>query len=239
VALDAIVMAAGEGSRLRPLTERWPKPVLPIDGRPVIGTLLRELSAAGFDAVTVVVGHLGDRIRELIGDGSAFGVTVRYAEQPSADGSADAVRRALEAGARLPALVVAADTVFTPGDLAAAAGRWLESGCAAALAVREVSRAELGEKSPVRLSDGRVVELGGEPREDCVAAAPLWFLGEAIGPHLERLPGPPYELAEALRRALEAGEPVAALPIGPTRDLTRPADVVARNFPYLGERRSP
>jgi len=40
-------MAAGEGRRLRPLTERWPKPVLPIDGRPVIATLLRELAAAG------------------------------------------------------------------------------------------------------------------------------------------------------------------------------------------------
>ena len=43
-------MAAGEGRRLRPLTERWPKPVLPIDGRPVIGTLLRELAAAGSSA---------------------------------------------------------------------------------------------------------------------------------------------------------------------------------------------
>ena len=39
-------MAAGEGTRLRPLTERWPKPVLPIDGRPVLATLLRELAAA-------------------------------------------------------------------------------------------------------------------------------------------------------------------------------------------------
>jgi glucose-1-phosphate thymidylyltransferase len=45
----AVVMAAGEGKRLRPLTERWPKPVLPIDGRPVIGTLLRELVAAGVE----------------------------------------------------------------------------------------------------------------------------------------------------------------------------------------------
>ena len=46
--LTAVVMAAGEGSRLRPLTERWAKPILPIDGRPVLATLLRELERAGF-----------------------------------------------------------------------------------------------------------------------------------------------------------------------------------------------
>ncbi len=231
--LDAVVMAAGGGTRLRPLTESWPKPVLPIDGRPVIGTLVRELAASGFEAVTVVVGYLGDRVRDLLGDGSAFGVSVRYAVQASPDGSADALRCALAAGSQLPALVVAADTVFRPGDLGEAARRWLESGAVAGIAVREVPREELGERSPVRVARGRVLELGGEPGEGCLAAAPLWFLAEPIGARLKALSGPPYELAEALRAALEAGEPVVALPVGPTRDLTRPADLVTRNFPYL------
>ncbi|HEX2505821.1 MAG TPA: sugar phosphate nucleotidyltransferase, partial [Gaiellaceae bacterium] len=243
--LDAVVMAAGEGRRLRPLTERWPKPVLPIDGRPVIGTLLRELAGAGFPRVTVIVGQLGEQVRALVGDGAGFGLQVRYAEQPSADGSADAVRRALAAGARLPALVAAADTVFRPGDVAAAAAAWRGSGCPFGLAVRAVPREDLGERTPVEACDGRVVALGlsdtvsqsraaGEEVVGGVAAAPLWFLGAEAGPLLEGLGGPPYELAEVLRRALAAGEPVAALEIGPTRDLTRPADVVARNFPYLG-----
>ena len=70
-------MAAGEGRRLRPLTERWAKAVLPIDGRPVIATLLRELATAGFETVTVVTGHLGDQVEALLGDGSGFGVSVR------------------------------------------------------------------------------------------------------------------------------------------------------------------
>src|SRR5437588_1685873 len=91
--VDAIVMAAGEGTRLRPLTERWPKPVLPIDGRPVIGTLLRELHAAGITNAVVVTGHLAEQVEALVGDGTAFGVDVRYARQPEPDGSADAVRR--------------------------------------------------------------------------------------------------------------------------------------------------
>ena len=53
-------MAAGLGTRLRPLTERYAKPVLPIDGRPVVAQLLRELAASGCRRVTVVVGHLGE-----------------------------------------------------------------------------------------------------------------------------------------------------------------------------------
>lgn len=236
-------MAAGEGSRLRPLTDRWPKPILPIEGRPVIGTLLRELAGAGFERVTVVVGHLGDRVRELVGDGSGFGVRVAYAEQPEALGSADAVRQAMAAGARPPFLVAASDTVFRPGAIASAAAAWLASGTVAGIAVRPVPPEELGERSPVRIEGGRVVELG-DPSESrpgpsdslLLAAAPLWFLDPSVAARIDGLSGPPYELAAALRGAIAAGDPVAALEVGPTRDLTHPSDVVARNFPYLGWR---
>ena len=71
-------MAAGEGRRMRPLTERWAKPVLPIDGRPVIGTLLRDLAEAGIERATVVTGHLAEQVEGLVGDGSAFGLAVSY-----------------------------------------------------------------------------------------------------------------------------------------------------------------
>src|SRR3981081_242166 len=80
--VHAIVMAAGEGRRLRPLTERWPKPILPIDGRPVIATLLRELAAAGCERVFVGTGHLAEQVEELVGDGSGFSLDVRYTRQP-------------------------------------------------------------------------------------------------------------------------------------------------------------
>jgi NDP-sugar pyrophosphorylase family protein len=112
--MEAIVMAAGEGLRLRPVTERWPKPILPIDGRPVVATVLRELRAAGCDRVTVVTGYLAEQVERLLGDGSGFGLELRYARQPRPDGSADAVSRGLAAGAEVPLLVATADTVFQP-----------------------------------------------------------------------------------------------------------------------------
>ena len=59
---------------MRPVTVRWPKPVLPIDGRPVLATLLHELRRAGCERVWVVTGHLAEHVEQLVGDGSAFGV---------------------------------------------------------------------------------------------------------------------------------------------------------------------
>jgi hypothetical protein len=227
--MDAVVIAAGEGRRLRPLTERWPKPLLPIEGRPVLATLLRELAAAGFDATTVVTGHLGDRIRAFVGDGSAFGLAVRYAEQPSPLGSADAVLRAVAAGARAPLLVSAADTVYRAGDVGEAAREWTASGTAGGLGVRVDHGPE---RTPVRAEGGRLIALG-EGDGTGLAAAPLWFLGDELAATLASLDGPPFELAAAFARALAAEREIAALALGPTRDLTRPTDVILRNFPYL------
>src|SRR5438067_986153 len=132
----AIVMAAGEGSRLRPLSERWAKPVLPIDGRPVVAALLRELAAAGCEHVWLVTGHLAEQVETLAGDGSGFGLDISFVRQPQVLGSADAVRRALDAGAQVPVLVTAADTLFGSGDVGRFATAFTASRAAGAVAVR-------------------------------------------------------------------------------------------------------
>lgn len=229
--IPAVVMAAGAGTRLRPLTERWAKPVLPIDGKPVLATLLRELAAAGCPRVTVVVGHLAEQVERLAGDPGAFGVPLRFARQPAPDGSADAV---LRAGERPPYLVTAADTVFAPGDVGRFAAAFAGSGAAGALAVRRSPGPGPG-RAAVRIRDGLIERLPDDDPGSPLAAAPLWAVGPELAPELERVEGPPYELAAAFRRALEAGKPLAGIEIGPTRDLTSPLDLVVQNFPYLRE----
>jgi NDP-sugar pyrophosphorylase family protein len=226
--LSAVVMAAGEGSRLRPLTKRWPKPVLPIDGRPMLATLLRELVSAGFSEATIVTGHLAEQVERLVGDGSPFGLRVRTVRQPEPLGSADAVRRAVDEGAEPPLMVTAADTVFVHGDLALAVEAWSGSSAAGALGIRPGGREG---QEPVRVEGGRVVEIGGERREH--TAAPLWILGEELAAALRDVPGPPFEISHAVQDALSFGKEILAVELGPTRDLTRPADVVSENFPYL------
>jgi glucose-1-phosphate thymidylyltransferase len=221
--LHAVVMAAGEGRRLRPLTERYAKPVLPIDGRPVIVTLLHELRAAGIERAIVVIGHRAGQVKALL---AGFPLELRFVHQPEPLGSADAVRRGLEA---LPALVVAADTVFTPGDIA----RFGETP-GHAIAARRNPPPEPPHRYALRIEGERVVRVLDDDPANPLAGAPLWRLGENFDPAaLDRLGGPPFELAEAFQRLVEAGETVRGVEIGPTRDLTHPLDLVEENFPYL------
>ena len=215
-------MAAGEGRRLRPLTERYAKPVLPIDGRPVVVTLLHELRAAGVERVTVVTGHLAEQVEWLL---EPF--DVRFVRQPEPHGSADAVRRGLD---RLPALVVGADTVFTPGDLARFAAT-----PGHAIAGRRDPPPSPPHRYGLRLEGGRITKVLDDDPASTLAAAPLWRLGESFDRAvLEGLGGPPYELAEAFQSLIDGGETVYGVEIGPTRDLTQPTDLVVNNFPYLG-----
>jgi glucose-1-phosphate thymidylyltransferase len=232
--VDAVVMAAGEGTRLRPFTERWPKPVLPIDGRPVIATLLRELAAAGIYRVVVVTGHLADQVEELVGEGRAFGLGLRTVRQPGVLGSADAVERALAAGAQPPCLVLAADTVFTPGDIGRFAQAFARSGAAGAMSGRRDPPAEAPHRAAIKIVGGRVVKPIDDDPGNSLGSAPLWALGRELVPFLADLPGPPFELGLAFQRAIAAGLAVAGLEIGKTRDLTYPIDLVKENFTYLG-----
>jgi NDP-sugar pyrophosphorylase family protein len=230
---DAVVMAAGEGTRLRPLTERWPKPVLPIDGRPVIATLLRELASAGITVAYVVAGYLAEQVEELVGDGSAFGLEIRHVRQPGVLGSADTVQRALAAGAEPPLLVTAADTVYSAGDVGRFVRAYEASGAAGALAVRRDPPPDPPHRPKVKLVDGAIEEVLYEGRTP-YGSAPLWAIGAELVPLFEGLAGPPYELADVLRRALDSKLPIGGIEIGKTRDLTHAVDLVKENFPYLG-----
>ncbi len=225
-------MAAGEGVRLRPLTERWPKPVLPIDGRPVIATLLRELAAAGIERAIVVVGHLADQVEAIVRDELAFPLEVRVAEQPERLGSADAV---LHADCSPPFLLTAADTVYHPGDV----GRFLAAldprAVPGAIAVRR--QPERPDHTRVRVQDGSVVRVRDPAAPGDLTAAPLMLVGAPVARELPAVTAPPfhppYEVADAFQRVIDAGGEVPAIEIAPTRDLTNPYDLVRENFPYL------
>jgi glucose-1-phosphate thymidylyltransferase len=224
-------MAAGEGTRLRPLTEQWPKPVLPIDGRPVLAVLLRELVSADLRRVWVVTGYLAEQVERLAGDGSAFGLELSFVRQPGVLGSADAVQRALDGGAAAPMLVSAADTVYRRGDVARFAAEFARSGAAGAVAVR-TDPPPGPDRRAVRRSGARIESLRDDDPANPWSAAPLWALGPSVAERLCR-DNPPYELEHAFRATIEAGETVIAVEIGKTRDLTYPVDLVKENFPYL------
>src|SRR5918997_3219160 len=94
--MQALILAGGEGTRLRPLTSAVPKPVVPLVDRPFIVFMIDWLRRHGVDDVVMSCGHLADGVRAVLGDGSGVGVSLRYMEEPRPLGTGGALKYAEE-----------------------------------------------------------------------------------------------------------------------------------------------
>ncbi|WP_096389012.1 sugar phosphate nucleotidyltransferase [Halopenitus persicus] len=92
--VTAVVLAAGEGRRLEPLTNRRPKPMLPVATRPILEYVIDAIRGAGIDRIVLVVGYRQERIRNHFGDGDDWGVDVEYVEQANQLGTGHALLQA-------------------------------------------------------------------------------------------------------------------------------------------------
>ncbi|WP_144920732.1 sugar phosphate nucleotidyltransferase [Halorubrum salsamenti] len=92
--VTAVILAAGEGRRLEPLTNRRPKPMVPVANRPLLEHVVEAVTAAGIDRVALVVGYRQERIRNHFGDGDDWDVTIEYVEQSTQLGTGHAVLQA-------------------------------------------------------------------------------------------------------------------------------------------------
>lgn len=81
--MKAMILAAGRGERMRPLTDHTPKPLLPVGGKPLIVWHLEALAKNGFREVVINHAHLGAQIEETLGDGSHWGLSIRYSPEPA------------------------------------------------------------------------------------------------------------------------------------------------------------
>ena len=93
--MKAMILAAGRGERLRPLTDSTPKPLLEVRGKPLIVYHLEALRKAGFDDVVINLSWLGDQIRTRLGNGSEFGISIEYSEEAAALETAGGILQAL------------------------------------------------------------------------------------------------------------------------------------------------
>ena len=108
--MKAMILAAGRGERMRPLTDTTPKPLLMAGGKPLIVWHLERLAACGFRDVVINHAHLGDRIEAALGDGRALGLSIRYSpEPPGALETAGGIAHALRMIRTEPFLVVNGD----------------------------------------------------------------------------------------------------------------------------------
>src|SRR5262245_23613706 len=134
--MKAVILAGGEGTRLRPLTSNQPKPMMPLVSKPMMEHIVALLAQHGFDDIVVTVAFLANQIRDYFGDGSDFGVTMRYATEDSPLGTAGSVRNA-SAELDDTFLVISGD-VLTDIDLTTFVKAHRDAGATASIALKHV-----------------------------------------------------------------------------------------------------
>jgi MurNAc alpha-1-phosphate uridylyltransferase len=107
--MKAMLLAAGRGERLRPLTDRIPKPLVPVAGKPLIAWHLERLAASGCREVVANVSHLGQQIVDYVGDGERFNLCVRFSREAEPLETAGGIAQALPLLGREPFLLVNGD----------------------------------------------------------------------------------------------------------------------------------
>lgn len=215
--MDAMILAAGRGERMRPLSDRTPKPLLRAGGKSLIEHQLDALARAGVKSVVVNCAHLGGRIEDALGDGARYGLRIRYShESGGALGTGGGVARALPLLRGDSFLVVNGDVWcdFAPGELRIGDGR-----DACIVLVKNPPHNPGGDFA---LDDGavRLLDGGGEG---------LTFSG--IGVYRRSLfsdgPGGKFSLGDVLRRAVARGRVGGVLHHGRWVDVGTPERLAA------------
>jgi MurNAc alpha-1-phosphate uridylyltransferase len=219
--MKAMILAAGRGERMRPLTDTCPKPLLAAGGKPLIVWQIERLARAGITDIVVNHAHLGQLIEAALGDGRRFGVRIRYSCEREALETAGGIRQALPLLGDAPFLVVNGD-IYCDADLEA-----LQRTAAAGLAAGDLAHLLLVANPPhhphgdFALEHGRVCDGGGERHTFAGIGiyAPALFAGLT--------PGRPERLAPLLRGAIAARRVGGSLHAGYWLDVGTPQRLAA------------
>lgn len=209
--MKAMILAAGRGERMRPLTDHTPKPLLPVAGKPLIVHHLEALRAAGFTDLIINTGHLGEQLPAALGDGQRWGVRIAWSpEPPEALETGGGIFQALPLLGPEPFLVVNGD-VWTDYPLARLPK--VPAGLAHLVLVANPPQHAAGDF--FLAADGRVAEHG-EPK--------LTFSGISILQRelFARCAAGRFPLGPLLRQAMAAGQVSGEYYAGGWRDIGTP-----------------
>jgi NDP-sugar pyrophosphorylase family protein len=172
--MRAIILSAGYGTRLWPLTEDRTKPAIPILGKPLVGYVAEYIAAYGFNDIVVNLHHRPESVRAALGDGSNFGVKLRYVEEPVILGTSGALDNTREFFQDETFLSINGK-IITDIDLHAALETHRKTKAIATLVLLENKRRE--RFSVVEVEQGRITGFGGMPDPNGSGPEPLMFTG--------------------------------------------------------------
>jgi len=222
----AVVLAAGEGTRLRPLTRNRPKPMLPAANRPILEYVFDALIEAGIDRIAVVVGYKRDRVQDHFGP-SYRGVSLSYVAQDKQLGSGHALLQARN-DVSGPVLVVNGDRLIDGETVRSVIDHFETDPATPALAVLE--RSDASHYGAVDLRDGDLVSIVEKPRTDehRLINGGIYAFPETIFDEIEATPRADGELAltDTIARLIERDRVRAVETDGMWVDATYPWDLL-------------
>jgi UDP-N-acetylglucosamine diphosphorylase/glucosamine-1-phosphate N-acetyltransferase len=228
--LKAVILAAGEGSRMRPLTYTRPKVMLPIAGKPILEHLLVEVREAGIGEFILVVGYHDERVRDYFGSGERWGVSISYSNQRKQLGTADALK-AVEGLLSGSFLVINGDVIAGREDIGRLAGKDTST-----VGVVEVEDT-LG-LGVIEVSGDKVTGIHEKVEKPAshMANTGLYLFTPDIFDAISRTPKSPrgeYEITDSLQLMIDGGHNVSYQRFGYWLDLSYPWDLLSANESLL------
>ncbi len=228
---QAVIMVGGMGTRLRPLTETCPKPVLPVLDKPCLMYLIESIAKAGVKEIILACGYRSQQLKDAIGDGSAFGINISYSYEDEPLGTAGAIKKVSD---RLGDTFIAANgDVFADIDVTEVIREHFESGAVVTLSLTSVDNPwEFGVAGIDE--DGRITEFREKPKpEDAFSNlinAGVYVLEKKIFDFVPE--NSKYDLSkELLPDLMDRGEKIQGYKLkGVWHDVGRPHDLIAANL---------
>ena len=236
--MKAVILAAGEGQRLRPLTYTRPKHMIPVAGKPILEYLINALKESGIEEILIVVNYGADAIREYFGDGSGYGAKIEYIYQKEISGTAGAILSAREY-VNGPFLAVNGDILVSPDAIKLVMDKFNMGGSAVVLAAVRVSRPE--EFGVLKVKDEELIDIMEKPATDIpsnLVNAGIYAFSPDIFDYIGRTrvtEGGELEITYSIRLMVNENRRVSVVEMSGEKwlDIGRPWDLLEANARIL------
>lgn len=239
--MKIILLAAGVGKRMGSVTELVPKPLLPINGIPIIDCNLFSISKLGFKKVTIVVNHLSELIINYCGNGKKYNLIIDYVFQEKTNGTGSAVKIALHDANKEDVMIVGGDTLFTLEHYKGLINFYNDSKMDGLLLLKKLPINMLARASLVSIKqDNLITKFIEKPKlseiDGNISSALLHIYNYSFHKYLNELSiseRGEYELTEATKNMIKDQKIIKGILMPKPLDLTDVKDLLINNFSYI------
>jgi NDP-sugar pyrophosphorylase family protein len=238
--MQAVILAAGKGSRLHPITTTISKAMLPILGKPIVERVMEKIAACGLRDFIIVINSEDNQIREYFQNESTLDLDLRFVYQPERLGMADALKQVVPL-LKDDFVLSACDNLVSRDDVQHLISEWKRfRGIQALLTLISVPEADIEKTGIVTMEGDRVTSIIEKPPRDQAptnfASMPLYCFSQRILdflPQVQLSPRGEYELQDAIQMLIEEGDDVRGLFFESRFALTTATDLLKMNQHFL------